>query len=481
MNDTRSAVGSIETTVRDFWTSRPVRPATGGKLGGVAAAIGNRYAVDPVLLRVAFVVAALYGGSGVLLYLLGWMFLPREERDASGQVSTRTTSTPVLVVLAVLLIPALYALRNLPGLIGVVVGFLALYLLHRNRAEPGPGDSGPGSSGPGDSGPGSSGPGGSPGSAATPPGGPASGDTGSSGPAAEVIPPGSTDPGNTTSLADAAQTTQGTGASAEAESTRAEPVQAETARAESEAEADTDRFTARQPPAVDPWNAPFAEDVPDAPAAAGPVPERPRFDRMLTPVTLLLAALAAAGGLYLAYDLTTILAATLGVLGLGMLVGSVLRRGRVLVLLAVPVAVLTVLAAGATPHRGSTPPETPAPAADADRHVVPTTAAEANRAHTLEAGNMTLDLRGIPPQEAARVHHVQADTGAGGVTVHVPADWDVTAHCSSWAGTVDCLGTERSGAPARQTVTDHGEGARNGRLVTITAHAGTGYVEVLRD
>ncbi|MHA6805744.1 PspC domain-containing protein [Salinifilum ghardaiensis] len=520
MSETRSAVGSVETTVRDFWATRPVRPATGGKLGGVAAAIGNRYAVDPVLLRVAFVVAALYGGAGVLLYLLGWMLFPREERDGSGQVSTRTTSTPVLVVLAVLLIPALYALRNLPGVIGAVVGCVALYLLHRNRAEHGAGGGG-------------SGPGGAAGSAE-----PASG-----APAPEAPPPGEGSSGGTAASGDTAAGTRPDATAPSAEGTRAEPAPVETARAEAEvgsasgdearaapgpesdspqpgtarpdapqegaaapetaegtraepdrlgagtaepggAEAETDRFTAWQPPAVDPWNAPPATassaepQLPQPPPPAEPVPERPRFDRMLTPIALLLTALTAAGGLYLSLPPAQILAAVLGVLGLGMLGGAVLHRGRALVVLAIPVAVLTVLAAGAAPHSGSVHT---APPVAANRHLELTTAAEANRAHSIDAGNLTVDLRGMPPQEASRVGHVQARTGAGSVTVHVPPAWDVTAHCTSRAGTVDCLGTERSGAPARETVTESGGGARNGRLVTITARTETGHVEVVRD
>jgi phage shock protein PspC (stress-responsive transcriptional regulator) len=40
----------------------------------VAAGIGRRYGIDPIIVRIALVVSALYGGSGVLCYLLGWLF-----------------------------------------------------------------------------------------------------------------------------------------------------------------------------------------------------------------------------------------------------------------------------------------------------------------------------------------------------------------------------------------------------------------------
>src|ERR687887_490140 len=41
-------------------------------LVGVAGGLGERLGVDPILVRVAFAVLAIAGGSGVVLYLLGW-------------------------------------------------------------------------------------------------------------------------------------------------------------------------------------------------------------------------------------------------------------------------------------------------------------------------------------------------------------------------------------------------------------------------
>src|SRR6266508_4283644 len=39
---------------------------------GVAGGLGERLGVDPILVRIAFAVLAIAGGSGVLLYLLAW-------------------------------------------------------------------------------------------------------------------------------------------------------------------------------------------------------------------------------------------------------------------------------------------------------------------------------------------------------------------------------------------------------------------------
>jgi signal transduction histidine kinase len=64
-------------------TQAPHRPAGGSSwaivrsrdnrvLLGVAGGLGERLGVDPILVRIAFAVLAIGGGSGVLLYLLAW-------------------------------------------------------------------------------------------------------------------------------------------------------------------------------------------------------------------------------------------------------------------------------------------------------------------------------------------------------------------------------------------------------------------------
>src|SRR6185503_18825779 len=45
-------------------------------LGGVAAGIADHFGVDPVLVRLGFVVATFFGGVGVLAYVVAWILLP---------------------------------------------------------------------------------------------------------------------------------------------------------------------------------------------------------------------------------------------------------------------------------------------------------------------------------------------------------------------------------------------------------------------
>jgi phage shock protein C len=49
-------------------------------IGGVCGGLGRYLGVDPVILRIAAVVLAIAGGSGLALYVIGWIVIP-EERD----------------------------------------------------------------------------------------------------------------------------------------------------------------------------------------------------------------------------------------------------------------------------------------------------------------------------------------------------------------------------------------------------------------
>lgn len=144
---------NVEHTARDFWATRPHRRPSDRKIAGVAAAIARRYAIDPVLVRVAFVVATISGGAGVLLYLLGWLLFPLDDHAADDQASAagrgRSSMSALLtIVLVLLLIPAAGAVfaGHGSGIIGLAVAFGALFLLHRSRAALGeiPGSPPPG-------------------------------------------------------------------------------------------------------------------------------------------------------------------------------------------------------------------------------------------------------------------------------------------------------------------------------------------------
>lgn len=55
------------------------------RIAGVCAGIANYFGIDPVLVRIGFVIAA-FMGWGFLLYIVLWIVLPRGE--ASGTPSS---------------------------------------------------------------------------------------------------------------------------------------------------------------------------------------------------------------------------------------------------------------------------------------------------------------------------------------------------------------------------------------------------------
>ncbi|WP_246076401.1 PspC domain-containing protein [Amycolatopsis cihanbeyliensis] len=138
--------GGFEHTVKDFWASRPRRPHRGRKVAGVAAAVGNRYGVDPVVVRVALVTATVFGGSGVLLYLLGWLFFPDESDEVApaegllGRGHSSTSKGLTVVLCVAVFLSASWALTGTGwldggGLIGLALLVAAVYLLHRGRGH----------------------------------------------------------------------------------------------------------------------------------------------------------------------------------------------------------------------------------------------------------------------------------------------------------------------------------------------------------
>lgn len=70
--------------IQQMWHTRPVRLPRQGPIAGVAAGFGLRYGIDPVLLRVAFVVSTIFGGAGIVLYLLAWLVLSSAGNEASA-------------------------------------------------------------------------------------------------------------------------------------------------------------------------------------------------------------------------------------------------------------------------------------------------------------------------------------------------------------------------------------------------------------
>jgi phage shock protein C len=61
-------------------TRKLYRSRTNRKLAGICGGLGRYFNVDATLLRVLFVLLAVLGGSGLVLYLVLWIIIPSEPQ-----------------------------------------------------------------------------------------------------------------------------------------------------------------------------------------------------------------------------------------------------------------------------------------------------------------------------------------------------------------------------------------------------------------
>jgi signal transduction histidine kinase len=65
-------------------------------IGGVAAGIGHHLGIEPVVVRIAFVVLTLAAGFGLVVYLLLWLLAPEEALEGATQPRARILIRPTL-------------------------------------------------------------------------------------------------------------------------------------------------------------------------------------------------------------------------------------------------------------------------------------------------------------------------------------------------------------------------------------------------
>lgn len=62
-------------------------------VSGLSGGLGRYLNIDPVIVRILFVVLTLFGGSGIVLYLIGWVAIPDEGQTIApiGRLANRVT------------------------------------------------------------------------------------------------------------------------------------------------------------------------------------------------------------------------------------------------------------------------------------------------------------------------------------------------------------------------------------------------------
>lgn len=427
---------SFSDQLQDLWRTRPFRLPQLGKVAGVSAGVAQRYQVDPVLVRVAFVVSTIFGGAGVALYLGGWLLFRKPDDQSSpaealfGRGSSSASSTKAVVLLVAFLIAftsiaPLGAGMDGSGAVGLLLMLLGWWLLYQRQPVP----------------------------PALPPGLVAFTPVGGYGTAGPVWPPQAW-----------RQPQPQPYPLPQPHQQPAEPVGQAAPALSLDKPAPDQPAPPQAPPAWDPLGvAPFAWDLPE-PTPAGPtraVVVRPRS--RVTPVTLGVALIvtAAASAVAVGTGATWLGPAKIGalalaVVGVGLLVGARRGAGHGLLVVAVPLAGFVVLASlvGPVSIDGGA----------GERRYAPASVAELRDNYRLGVGSLTLDLRGV---ELAQDTRVNVSVGFGEAVVTVPQDMAVRVTCQVAVGEEDCQ-------------VDTAQGPPDGPLLTLEVSATTGTVQVHR-
>jgi phage shock protein C len=84
-------------------------------IAGVSGGLGRYFDVDPLFFRLAFVVLAIGGGSGVLIYLIAWLVIPEQGEDEAVVRGGGTLGThgPVLAGITLIAVGLMLLVNNL--------------------------------------------------------------------------------------------------------------------------------------------------------------------------------------------------------------------------------------------------------------------------------------------------------------------------------------------------------------------------------
>jgi phage shock protein PspC (stress-responsive transcriptional regulator) len=222
------------------------------------------------------------------------------------------------------------------------------------------------------------------------------------------------------------------------------------------------------PPPPPPPAPPVASRPPKPPK---PPRERSALGRLTFSLILLaLGVLGVAAMLGHAVPPSAYFATALGVVGLGLLVGSIVGRARGLIFLGILLTIaLAITTAG---ERMDVPGGT-----DGDIVWKPATQNQLVPEYRHRFGNATLDLRSAP---ITGTYPARIQLGGGNLTVLLPAAMDATVDAKAGVGQLNILGHDTGGPGSTVHVSDDGPDGPGGGAVDLTIEIGAGNVEVKR-
>jgi phage shock protein PspC (stress-responsive transcriptional regulator) len=406
-----------------------VRPLQGRYVAGVCGAVARATNTDPVLWRVLLAVLGVLGGTGVLLYLIGWLIIPSEGDTASPIESLlgkgRSGMAPLSVVLlggaALLTFAFIVNSGARASMLAAAVILGAFLLIKRGGAASFPG-------------------------------------------APPAAPPGPPAPGQPQAAEEPTVPFVATPAAAPA----AEPVTTPPA------------YTPPPAPPVGGFrpafapHGPFAGHTPPPPAPpAQPRPPKPPKERSILGrltffavimVTGLIGAVDMSG---VDVDISAYFAAALVTTALGLIVGAWFGRARGLIALALVLSFALGVSSGLERFGREWTPSVYRPTA---------ITAVADQ-YDFNVGNVTLDLRQV--DFAGQTQAIAVNMKLGQLKVLLPEKVDATVEAGVEGGRLVLFGEEFADSSYRQAVDLGADGAGGGNL-TLNIRVEAGNVEVIR-
>lgn len=391
-------------------------------IAGVASGLGDFFGLDSAIFRVVFVALSIFGGSGFLLYLLGWLFLPTRGSESIGEGLLRRVGGPrsaggiaLLVVATIVVLDSFEIFGGGPLLAAVLIGVGVL--LYRS----------------------------------------------------------SDDDGNPSGERSDAFAGTGAGSVDTTRSTRP-PASGGTAHGAATFDPSASTTSTIPPEVYDELPPPPPGLYDDwRPTPQPPPAEPPPAPSILGRLTVA-AALIVLGGLALIENLTPLevsvasyAALTLTVLGAGLIVGARYGRARGLIALGVIVliALLTTSALPAIPGNGA-----------GQRFHTPQLASDIQEPYELTFGEMIIDLTELELEPNGRAT-VDARLGVGSLQVVVPDGVSVEGDASTTLGAVDALDRTAEGNDA--DVSFRQLGPEGSPTIALDLHTGVGEIDIYRE
>ncbi len=430
------------------WRQGLVRPTQGRLLAGVCAALARATNTDPILWRVVLAVLSLFGGVGILAYLLGWLLLPSEGDTATpvealvgrGRSGTSAVITVIAGVVLLISVAVFVGEPFRPGLFGAILLGGALLLLLRDqrgrpRAAAGPvGGPGPWPSTatpvPSPSGAAAAGPaaGGPPvGGAPYAPRGPF--------PAAGVRRPAQLPPPYPPPYSGPPGSPYG-------------------------------------PPPVPPYGAPPGGRPPKPPKP--PKPPRSRlFLLTFSVVAIVMGVMALLELALVSIPVSAYFAAALTIVGLGLVIGAWFGRARGLIALGIILAIALGSATGAD--------EVGRRWEAGDVRWTPTSVTNMSTSYRHEFGDAVLDLRQVDFSNSPKPIEIDVSVDVGSLDIRLPDNVDVTVDASVDVGDATVFGDNWGGLGTQsRTINDLGPDGAGGGVLHIDARVDVGNLEVSR-